>query len=545
MNMQFSNIKTALEEGRLKIPQFQRDFVWTLEESAALLDSVIKDYPIGSIILWNTTETLRTVRNIGGLDFDTAKEGTSVNYIIDGQQRVTSLYAILKGVEEIDRDGKKTSYKNVYVDLETQEGERIVVLEKESEEDSYRYIRLHELLEFDPEFIRNYSKDRLDKIRSYRDKIISFELPKIDLPQNADIEVATEVFTRLNTGGKDLSPFEIMVAKTYSEKPSFDLSEKYKKLCEELGDWEIPDSTVLQIVSVLLTEQCSRKVILALKKDEFIAIWEDVVDSIKRAIDFFKKNYQIPVSKLLPYDGLTIPFAYYFFRKKNDKGKKVISPIGDDKKYLQDLFWRIALSGRYSSSVASKVAQDIGRVKKIIKGKKPSYDWPVDPSPESIKNNGEFSVGRSFIKAILAIYAAKKPRCFRTGGDVILDNSYLKIASSKNYHHFFPKGFLNKKNINIVEESFNDGEDKKEFYVNHILNITIIDAELNKGAIGARAPSDYLSRFQDEDPKLKEYLKTHLIDLDKDEVLEDNYKKFFDNRAKRVSAEIKKRIIEG
>ncbi len=115
--MKFSNIEIALEEGRMKIPQFQRNFVWTLEESAALLDSVIKGYPVGSIILWNTAEKLWAVKNIGGLPFDTVKEGTPVNYIIDGQQRVTSLYAILKGVDEIDRDGKKTSYKNVYVDL--------------------------------------------------------------------------------------------------------------------------------------------------------------------------------------------------------------------------------------------------------------------------------------------------------------------------------------------------------------------------------------------------------------------------------------------
>ncbi len=548
--MQFSNIKNALEEGRFKIPQFQRDFVWTLEKSAALLDSIIKGYPIGSIILWKTTETLRSVKNIGRIDFIDAKKGTQVDYVIDGQQRITSLYAILEDAKITNANGKTINYQDIYIDLDVDSDangdEKIVVLKIETTEDPKRYIRLHELQESNFSFIAEYHEDRREKIKKYRDKINAFNFPIINLPDNANIEVATEIFTRLNTGGKSLTLFEIMVAKTYSEKLSFDLLEKYEELSEEIGEWEIPASVVLQVVSVLAKEQCSKKLILALKREEFIDIWEDVVDSIKTAIEFFKNNYRIPVSKLLPYDVLIIPFAYYFFKKRNDKGKRVISPIGDDKKYLQDLFWRIALSGRYSSSVESKVTQDIGRVNKILEGKRPPYDWSVDTSPESIKNNGEFSAGRSFIKAILAIYAAEKPRCFRTGGDVTLDNSYLKIARSKNYHHFFPKGFLNKKNINIVEESFNDGEEKKDFYVNHILNITIIDAELNKGAIGARAPKDYLSGFQKEDPelKLKEHLKTHLINLDKDEVLENNYKKFFDNRAKRVSAEIKKRIIE-
>lgn len=55
-----------IEEGDYKIPPFQRGFVWELEQVLALLDSIYQDYPIGTILLWNTTEKLRTQRNLAG-----------------------------------------------------------------------------------------------------------------------------------------------------------------------------------------------------------------------------------------------------------------------------------------------------------------------------------------------------------------------------------------------------------------------------------------------------------------------------------------------
>ncbi len=534
--------------GELKLPQFQRELVWSLKKSANLLDSVLRGYPIGSVIFWKTTKRLDEVRDIGEMIFPPAGENIQIDYIIDGQQRITSLYAILEG-ETIKKGNKKINYKNVYVDLNVDPEEKndtpIVVLENEKEKEDEtkegkRYIKLHDILHPTSTITDRYSEHKKGMITSYGRKITKFSLPAIELIE-ADIEVVIEVFTRLNTGGKVLGVFEIMVARTYDAKLKFDLSKKYKELSKKLGDWKISDSTVLQVVSALLEKNCSKKKILSLEKDAFINIWDRAFDAIITTIDFFKKHYRIPSSKLLPYDGLIVLFAYYFYRK----GRKITAPTGDEEKYLKDLFWRVSLGERYNSATAPKITQDLKKIDIILTGKRPPYEWEVDTSPESIKNNGEFSAGRSFIKAILVIYAAKKPKCFRTGGDVTLDDNYLKQANSKNYHHFFPKGFLNKKSTNIVEESFNDGEEKKDFYVNHILNITIIDAGLNSNTIRAHAPSKYLSAFQDEDPKLqlKEHLKTHLIDLDKDKVLENNYKKFFDNRAKRVSKELKKLII--
>jgi hypothetical protein len=81
-------------------------------------------------------------------------------------------------------------------------------------------------------------------------------------------------------------------------------------------------------------------------------------------------------------------------------------------------------------------------------------------------------------------------------------------------------------------------------HVNHVLNITIVDAFLNKNEIGANAPSKYMKKFEKENPKLGSSMKSHLIDdLEKFGVWKNDYDTFFEKRAERISEELDKRII--
>ena len=149
-------------------------------------------------------------------------------------------------------------------------------------------------------------------------------------------------------------------------------------------------------------------------------------------------------------------------------------------------------------------------------------------------SKGWFGTGRSFIKAILCLYAIQKPKSFDNNLDVNIDNSWLKIATSKNYHHFFPKAWM-RKNYPAMHS----------FKYNHILNITIVDAYLNKNLIRAAAPSSYIKKFAKGNPDIVKTMKTHLIsDLEKFGVWDNNYEKFFQARARIVSKELQKRLIE-
>ncbi|MGK7942454.1 MAG: hypothetical protein AB4062_20305 [Crocosphaera sp.] len=321
-----------------------------------------------------------------------------------------------------------------------------------------------------------------------------------------------------------------MIAKTFDYEREFDLAEKFKELIERLipVDYEtISESIVLQVISMILKKSCKRQDILKLKKKDFIDTWEEAIDAIERSIEYFKNCYRIPVSKLLPYNALIVPFAYFFYNHKDN-------PTGDKNKYLEDFFWRCSLSGRYSGATESNLAQDIKKIEQILNNQLPNYEFSVDTSAEFIKNNGWFAVNRSYIKAILCLYAYQEPKSFNSNAIVNINNNWLKQANSKNYHHFFPKAYLKK------QKNYDD------FHINHILNITIVDDFLNKRIIKAQSPSDYMKQFKQENKeKLDTTMKTHLIEEINDfGIWDNNYDKFFNERAKIVSRELSERIIK-
>jgi hypothetical protein len=523
----FSGLIAEIEKGQIKIPQFQREFVWTVQKSASLLDSIVKGYPIGTFIFWRTTDRLRSVRNIGAQKLPEPAKGEAIDYVLDGQQRLTSIYACLKGATIERAESSQTDdFSKIYIDLEAEDHDAIVVVDI-AKKPVKAFISVLDLLTGDFQVLASFPEKYHDKLKAYKNRIESYQYSIIQI-KNAPIDIATEIFTRINVGGKPLTLFEVMVAKTFDHDRNFDLSEKYDEVIESLenvGYETVSDATFLQVVSLFLADECKRQVILGLKKDNFINTWPDAVDAVERAIDYFRGTYRIPVSKLLPYNALIVPFAYFFY-KHPDK------PKGETSKRLADFFWRCALSGRYSSGVEGKLAQDIKRIDTIIEGKLPAYDWAIDTSDNFVIENGWFSAGRSYIKAILCIYAYQQPKSFNDNALVNISNNWLKQANSKNYHHFFPKSYLKKK-----------GEERG--YINHVLNITIVDDFLNKREIRAKAPATYMKKFAKENEELVSTMKTHLIhDLEKFGVWENDYDVFFDKRAAAISKELRKRIIE-
>ena len=520
----FSALIEEINKGQIKIPQFQRDFVWTIQKSAGLIDSIVKGYPIGTFIFWRTKDRLRSIKKLGGRQLPEPEEGEAIDYVLDGQQRLTSLYACLNGISIPRENGRDDDFSQIFINLNSEEHEQIVVTEKDEETKSF--ISIIDLLKGGFRLLGDYPEMYHEKLELYQDRIKSYQYSIIQI-KDAKIPVATEIFTRINVGGKPLSVFEIMVAKTFDFDKDFDLSEKYQQLIEKLDrvDYEtISDTTVLQTVSIILSGECKKQAILELDKNEFIETWDEAADAIERTVEYFKNYYRIPVSQLLPYNAMIVPFAYFFFNHKD-------RPTGNKQKYLRDFFWRCSLSGRYSSALESKLAQDVKRVDLILAEKLPSYDSSIDPSADFVIENGWFSAGRSYIKAILCIYAYHQPKSFDNNGVVNIGNSWLKRANSKNYHHFFPKAFLKKINTD-------------NFYIDHILNITIVDDYLNKREIGAKKPSVYMRKFKSMNSELLGTMKTHLIDdLDEFGVWDNNYDSFFYKRAKRVSKEIKKRLI--
>lgn len=522
----YTTLLSEIETGQIKIPQFQRQFVWDLASSAKLLDSILKGYPIGTFIYWRTNERLRAVRNIGNIDLPEPRDGEFVNYVLDGQQRITSLFAALKGETITREDGHQEDFSAIYVDLEAGTEDPLVIVDPANRAPN-TFVKLTDLMNQGRRFFQDFPEQYDEKLDRYKAILQAYQFKGINL-KDAEIDVATEVFTRLNVGGKSLSLFEIMVAKTYDAVRSFDLYEKFEELKQELLPSKydtISAANVLQLISLLLKRDCKSKTILKLERAAFIDQWEPAMDSIKRAIDFFRA-YGIPVSRLLPYNALIVPFGYFFHKHPNN-------PTGQTKRLLEDFFWRVSMGFRYSSAVESKLVQDIEKIDEILAGRQPKYEWGVDVSENALRLNGYFGTGRSLIKAILCLYAMHKPKSFDSGLDVNIDNSWLKIATSKNYHHFFPKAYMRKEHPAT-----------EEWLVNHIVNITIVDDRLNKNRIKAKPPATYMKTFAEENEDLSDTMATHLIDdLDAFGVWANDYGTFFNKRLKRISDELNRRII--
>jgi len=297
----YTDLILEIKKGEIKIPKFQRNFVWSIGKTAKLLDSILKGYPIGTFILWNTNERLNDIKNIGDLELPPSLEGNKVQYILDGQQRIASLYAAFLGAK-IQKEGEKkiTDYKNIFVDLEKNiDNDDDIVT---SEKPNGLFISLHKILnslkyddEIEDEFDRNYRK----KIRKYAQMFSTYDFSTIVL-RKEDMDSAIEVFTRINTEGQTLTLFEIMSAKTYDEEQDFDMTDKFQKLMDELSECKynsISSSVILSTLSLVLSKkkECKRKTILQLEKQKIIDTWENVISALKSSIDYFRSVYRIPV----------------------------------------------------------------------------------------------------------------------------------------------------------------------------------------------------------------------------------------------------------
>ncbi len=112
----YEQLFTEIDCGQIKVPRFQRDFVWTPAQTASLIDSIIKGYPIGTFVFWKTREEMRHIKNIGNVDLPDIPKGDAAQYVLDGQQRITSLYAVRKGAR-LTKDGQEIDYKCISINL--------------------------------------------------------------------------------------------------------------------------------------------------------------------------------------------------------------------------------------------------------------------------------------------------------------------------------------------------------------------------------------------------------------------------------------------
>jgi hypothetical protein len=279
----------------------------------------------------------------------------------------------------------------------------------------------------------------------------------------------------------------------------------------------------MQCVAAIALRAVRSKDILAIRRDKFIENWEPMKKSLFMAVDFIRSELRVPVSQLVPYPAILVPFTYFFHAIKNRKVNNVQARL------LEQFFYWVGLSERYSSGTESKIAEDFNKMDSIANNTQPTYSLTeLNIDPAAIAERW-FSAGNAYCKAILCLLAYQQPKSFDTNGVVILDNSHLKIATSRNYHHFFSKDFLRKA--------------RPDAEPNLVANIALIDGYSNKHRIGAKAPSDYISKFGESNPLLDKTLRTHLISNPTSfGIPSDDYEEFISRRSQAIAQKLNAKL---
>lgn len=526
-NPQSLNAKSMLaniDQGLIGLPHFQRDYVWTVAEAAALVDSILRGYPIGSLIFWDTTETLRDIRALGRFKPPAPPAGKSRNFVLDGQQRLTSLYAALKGAEVTLANGSTRDFRNIWVDLAPLSDERDICVTSIEDRDPLRCIRLSDLFEGGIASLATLPAETYPQIDRLRDRLAAYQIPYVQL-QNASIATATDVFTRVNVGGKPLTVFEIMVAKTYDPQRDFDLLDRWERLksdLEEVGFETLEPIAALQLAAMRVTGDVRRSRILAISRPEFIDAWPRVEKALKWAVDFARQHAGLKLSRLVPYPASLVGLAWF----GHLHGCK--APSSASAKVLTAYLFACGWENRFSGPVDTNLNQDCAALKRLAEGAEPEFDFAPSDLTASRLIGEEFRGNSAFCKTVMGLLARHGHRSFENDAAVDLDNSALLQANSKNFHHFFPRAWL-------ARHGSPDG-----ISANSVVNIVLVDDFLNKQKIRARAPSDYLAGFRAKNPAFADSMLTHLVDVGNESpVWSDDYKGFATARAQVIIDELR------
>ncbi len=522
----FQNLLSGISTCRIQIPPFQRSFVWSPSDIRFLLDSIYRGYPIGSFIFWKTIRKLPHTRNIGSLELDHGdiNPGTEISYVLDGQQRITSLFAAIKG-STIDGE----NYRFLF-DVRSK---KFVVRKNNNEEGNEDNDHENLLVPLSALFLglasynivaQKYPEEYRSVLVILYERLSSYRFSVIDVidkntsseeEQSEGVKQVVRMFSRINETGKKLTVVAKMVARCWGE--GFELREALDDFYKQHPALEpIREETILQTFSVILNyRKCRSRDILertSIRKLE--SEWDTLIQSLLLAVEFIQSKLHIKNFSYLPFDGLLVPLAYIFHKKKELSHSEITA--------LEQWFWRASLSNRYDSTVESKIEEDCSAFDEFLDGKNPQFAYLIDWA--SLKNNliaQRYNLRNAFVKTVLSLYANAEPKNLTDGRSISLDGAFTGYYKH-NLHHVFPQAYLRQ----------SEPANKEVF--DSIVNIMLIPAITNVGILDT-APGDYFVGFQKTNTELPEILTHHFIpNMQESGLLSNEFLKFLDYRAEKI-----------
>ena len=503
-------IIAKLKRGELRIPAFQRGFVWSPDDVAFLMDSIYKSYPFGGVLLWRTKNKLAQERALGPFIIPEPTADYPIDYVLDGQQRITSILGVFA------TDLPKTDaveWRDIYFDMtsgdDTQSSQFIALEENEVEPE--RHFPLNII--FDSTAYRQATKsfneslaERLDDLKKRFQQaqlpysmVVTEEKPKIAI-----------VFERINRKGVPLDTFQLLSAWTWSEE--FELKQQFEELAGELepfgfdGIGEDTDLLLRCAAAVLISKE-SAESLLNVSGTSVREELPSIKKGLKAAIDFLKVNMRIEKFSNLPYPTLLIPLTAFFAGPEGEQ----LALTTDQVETLKNWFWRAIFARRYSSATKRNLETDIREAKRLRSGESSNLgNFEVTVSVNMFSER-RFIAGTVDTKAFILMLAAQGPKSIVNGGDVQIGR-VLAAGNKSEFHHIFPQAFLRDRQIDPAQ-------------VNCLANFCMLSASDNK-KVGSKSPAQYRDKLASNVDLL---LPSNLIPPS---MFSDDFNRFVEDRSK-------------
>ena len=527
----------------MALPDFQRDFVWQPSATQELIVSIANSYPAGSLLRVRDTKRVFRAREFEGAP---PLDGHKHTYLIlDGQQRLTSLYQAFYGVGE----------HRFYLDLNK-------LMEDQDFEDSIfnvrattKWVQNHQTFDLQAKELilpldvlqegavgfsrwtrqvarrlegqaRIDLEDRLDELQEqWIDAVDDYEFPVVSLAEETEADAICTIFETLNRTGVKLNVFELLTARFWSLniylRELWDRAQVQYPIIEDFG---VDPYYILQGIALGSREMpsCKRGDVLNLKSSDIEEWWDKVVAGLAQGLEILRDDCGVVVPRWLPYQTLLSPLAAVLARTDMPKTPEA----GARREKLGRWFWCSVFSQAYESSPNSQSAKDVTELVRWLDGGEPPEtveEMHFDPKTLREVTPRQRAIYRGTICLILS----SGVRDFHTRSVI---TGKLVDEQGIDDHHVFPSDFL-KTYKGIAEPRSRDC----------VLNRTLIDRTTNQ-VISNRAPSDYMREIRDTAGfPFENVLDSHNLPSGETSPLwRDDYQEFLDFRQERLWQEVQR-----
>jgi hypothetical protein len=529
---------------RTALPDFQHNFVWEPTATKELIVSIAKGFPAGSILRVRDEKRIFAAREFAGAPKLDGHKHTFL--VLDGQQRLTSLYQAFFGVgeyryyldlkmlidgkdfeEAISYERAKSKIAAVRESFERQARELVLPLSVLREGAGQFFEWTHKVANSKEAGDGSHIHDDLYKIsEQWLRPIGEYQFPVVTLSNETGLDALCSIFETLNNTGVKLGAFELLTATLWPKQ--INLRDRWKVAQRNysiIEDFKVDPYYVLQAISLASRDRpsCKRGDVLKLQAEDIETWWDGVTHGLAVGLEILHDDCKVLLPKWLPYQTMLVPLAAVLAKSGLPKGPEA----GAHKERLKQWFWCAVFGQAYENSSNSQSAKDFSELVRWLGG---------GSAPETVSTM-RFDPGvlRDVTPRQRSLYCGTICLILSGAGGArdFHSTSFItrKLINEQGIddHHIFPANYLEKNGINSSRLR------------DCVLNRTLIDRETNQ-TISNHAPSDYFKAIRKTpDFPFDSVLASHCLPTGADSPFwNDDYEAFLGWRQRKLWEEIKR-----